>query len=374
MGRKKTEYSYAKLLVKGETPHHLDLMLRELYRLGVLQIRPVEAKLVPAPADMVLPDDFYSTTNHPTWVYVEGRWIIVDGPVMDKVIVVDTKDVKAFCKPIREIKQGDFIVVGEQGVKVKHPERPRESLGIFEFMGSRVSSEKPSTSIIHQIAKTMYMAKGKGERIIVVAGPAVIHTGASEALGKMIRLGYVDGLLSGNALAVHDVENFLFHTSLGVNLEDGTSNLGSHRNHIMAINEVYKSGSLEDMVKKGRLRKGIIYECICAKIPFVLAGSIRDDGPLPDVVTDSVEAQRRYREVLHKADIVLLLSSMLHSIAVGNLLSSTVRTICVDINPAVALKLSDRGTSQAFGLVSDIGIFLPLLVNELQSLHNLYKN
>lgn len=374
MGRKKSEHSYAKLLVKGNTTQHLDQMLRELYRLGAVQTSPIEVKLVSAPADMILPENFYSTTNHPTWIYVDGEWIEVDYPIMDKVIVVDKKDKTALCKSIREIKKGDFVVVGEKGIKVKPPERPRKSLGIFEFMGSKVSSEKPSASLIHQIAENLYVAKSKGEKIIAVVGPAVIHTGASEALAEMIRLGYIHGLLSGNALAVHDIENALYKTSLGVNLEDGSSSIGSHRNHISAINEVYKVGTLEDMVKKKILKKGIIYECICAKIPLILAGSIRDDGPLPNVITDSVVAQKRYREVLKKTDFVLLFASMLHSIAVGNLLPSTVRTICVDINPSVALKLSDRGTSQAVSIVSDIGVFLPLLVDKLKERARDYPN
>ncbi|MGC8962095.1 MAG: TIGR00300 family protein, partial [Candidatus Bathyarchaeia archaeon] len=242
------------------------------------------------------------------------------------------------------------------------------SLGVFEFMSSRASPEKPSTSIILRIAEDLYRAKHEGDKIVVVAGPAVIHTGASDALAGMIRLGYVHALLAGNALAVHDVERALFGTSLGVDLKNGTSSLGSHRNHIAAINEVYKAGSLRAMVDKGILKNGILYECIQRGIPYVLAGSIRDDGPLPEVITDTIKAQRAYMEALKGAGIVLMLASMLHSIAVGNLLPSTVKVICVDINPAVALKLLDRGTAQAVGVVSDVGVFLPLLVRELENL------
>jgi len=368
IGRRKTDYSYARLLVKGRDPEHLDRILKELYMLGAVRSRPVEARLEPAPSDMVLPDKFYSTTSHPTWIYLSGRWIEVENSMMDKVIVVDKRIRRAYCKPIREVRRGDLIVVGEEGVKVKPPERPRESLGVFEFMVSKASPEKPSTSMIHRIAGDLYKARRRGERIIVVAGPAVVHTGASDALAGMIRLGYVHALLAGNALAVHDVERALFGTSLGVNLENGTSSLGSHRNHIAAINEVYKAGSLKAMVDKGILKNGIIYECIHRGVPYVLAGSIRDDGPLPEVITDTVEAQLRYMEALKGAGIVLMLASMLHSIAVGNLLPSTVKIICVDINPAVALKLLDRGTAQAVGVISDVGVFLPLLLRELEKM------
>ena len=371
IGRRKTDYSYARLLVKGKDPGHLDRILKELYRLGAVESRPAEVLIEPAPSDMILPDGFYSTTSHPTWIYLSGRWIDVENPTMDKVIVVEGKDgadLRAYCESIREVRKGDLIVVGERGVRVKPPERPRESLGVFEFMSSRASPEKPSTSIILRIAEDLYRAKHEGDKIVVVAGPAVIHTGASDALAGMIRLGYVHALLAGNALAVHDVERALFGTSLGVDLKNGTSSLGSHRNHIAAINEVYKAGSLRAMVDKGILKNGILYECIQRGIPYVLAGSIRDDGPLPEVITDTIKAQRAYMEALKGAGIVLMLASMLHSIAVGNLLPSTVKVICVDINPAVALKLLDRGTAQAVGVVSDVGVFLPLLVRELENL------
>ncbi|MEM3607753.1 MAG: TIGR00300 family protein [Candidatus Bathyarchaeia archaeon] len=371
IGRRKTDYSYARLLVKGRDPEHLDRILKELYRLGAVQSRPAEAGIEPAPSDMILPDGFYSTTSHPTWIYLSGRWIEVENLTMDKVIVVENKgagNVRAYCKSIREVEKGDLIVIGERGVRVKPPERPREGLGVFEFMSSRASPEKPSTSIILRIAEDLYKAKHGGERIVVVAGPAVIHTGASDALAGMIRLGYVHALLSGNALAVHDVEKALFGTSLGVDLKNGTSSLGGHRNHIAAINEVYKAGSLKAMVDKGILKNGIMYECIHRGVAYVLAGSIRDDGPLPEVITDTIKAQQEYMKALRRAGIVLMLASMLHSIAVGNLLPSTVKIICVDINPAVALKLLDRGTAQAVGVVSDVGVFLPLLLRELEDL------
>jgi len=367
MGKRKTDHSHVRLLVKGKTQRHLDNMLRELFREGAVIPEGNEARLVPAPEDMVLPDGFYSTTNHSTSIFVRGRWVDVESLMMDKQIIVEPDKPRAYCKPIRLVKKGDLIVVGEAGIKVKPPARPREGPAIFEFMTSKASSEKPSASIVRRIAMELDKAKKSGRKIVVVAGPAVVHTGASPHLAEMIRLGYVDALLSGNALAVHDVEYALYGTSLGMNLETGSLTKGE-RNHMAAINEVSKAGSLKAMVDKGLLRKGIFYECIASSIPFSLAGSIRDDGPIPDVITDSVEAQREYARLLRDADIVLMLASTLHSIAVGNMLPSTVKVVFVDINPAVITKLSDRGTAHAVGIVTDVGPFLPLLVEELRHL------
>ncbi|MCD6125659.1 MAG: TIGR00300 family protein, partial [Thaumarchaeota archaeon] len=219
-----------------------------------------------------------------------------------------------------------------------------------------------------RIAEEIYEIKVKGGKIAVVAGPAVIHTGVAEHLAKIIRMGFVDVLLSGNALAVHDVEYALFGTSLGFRVDDGYRMPGGNRNHLVAINEIMKCGGLKGAVEKGILKKGIFYECIVRGVPYVLAGSIRDDGPIPDVITDMVEAQREYRKYLRDVDLVLMLASMLHSIAVGNMLPSTVKVICVDINPAVPLKLVDRGTRQSIGIVSDVGVFLPMLADELAKL------
>ena len=284
--------------------------------------------------------------------------------MMDKQIIVEPENMRAYCKPISEVKHGDLIVVGEKGVRIKHPERPREGVGVFEFMNSDVSPEKPATSVIREIARSLKERAGNGGKIVVVAGPALIHTGAAPYLARMVELGYVDSLLSGNALAVHDIEYALYGTSLGVDLE--TTRVVNPRNHIAAINQVMKAGSIKALVENGKLTQGIFYELIKHDVPFVLAGSIRDDGPIPEVIKCSNEAQRQYREQVKDADFVIMLASTLHSIAVGNMLSSKVKIICVDINPAVVTKLSDRGTSHAVGLVTDVGTFLPLLVSELE--------
>ena len=288
--------------------------------------------------------------------------------MMDKVIVVDPKNKKAQSKPIRDVKKGELIVIGEDGVHVKPPERSRENTGIFRFMSSGSSSEKPAMAVIRQIANDIFKLKKSNGKIAVVAGPAVVHTGAAEALATLIREGFVDVLLSGNALAVHDVEGDLMKTSLGISLLKATPAIRGCRNHLVAINEIFKAGNLKEAVKRGVLKSGIIYECVKKGVPYVLAGSIRDDGPLPDVITDVVIAQNEYKKQLKDVDMVLMLASTLHAIGVGNMLPSTVKLVCLDINPASVTKLLDRGSTQAAGLVSDIGTFLPLLSQEIQKL------
>ena len=373
VGKHKSSHSYARILVKGKTPQHLEDILDEIIPLGAVPFELTEAAVAPAPANMVFPDDFYSTTNNPTQIYYQNEWISAEGTMMDKVIVVDSKNKKAYCKPIRDVKKGDLIVVGEDGVHVKPPERSRENTGIFRFMSSGTSSEKPAMAVIRQIAEDIYKLKKSGGKIAVVAGPALIHTGAAEALATLIREGFVDVLLSGNALAVHDVEGDLMKTSLGISLQEATPAIRGCRNHLVAINEIYKAGNLKEAVKKGVLKSGIIYECVKNNVPYVLAGSIRDDGPLPDVVTDVVLAQNEYKKQLKDVNMVLMLASTLHAIAVGNMLPSTVKLVCLDINPASVTKLLDRGSTQAAGLVSDIGTFLPLLTQKIKKIQKISK-
>jgi len=365
IGKTKSEHSYAKILIKGKNEEHLKVLLKEIQKMGAVIVEEIEGvKLAPAPADGVLPDNFYSTTNHPTYIRLDGKWVECENIEMDKVIVV--KNGLPICVPLRKVKKGDLVVLNESGIKVVPPERSRKR-EIFEFMRSEVSPEKPTTSLVKMLAKEMYHMKRKNEKIVVVAGPAVVHSGASEALAELIRRGYVDVLLSGNAMAVHDIERSLYGTSLGMNLETLESYEGGHRHHLMAINEVRKHGSIKKLVEAGVLRKGIMYECVINQVPFVLAGSIRDDGPLPEVITDVLEAQDAMRDHLRGAKLVLMLATMLHSIAVGNMLPSTVKIVCVDINPSAVTKLTDRGT-YALGIVSDVGAFLPQLVQELKNI------
>jgi lysine-ketoglutarate reductase/saccharopine dehydrogenase-like protein (TIGR00300 family) len=317
---------------------------------------------------MQMPIDFYSTTNNATQIFLNNEWIDVHNMMMDKCIVVDIRNKNAECRKIRDIRKGDSIVTGEKGVRILPEERPREGIDIFQFMSSSSSSERPTQQIARKIARDIYNTKSTGGKIVVTAGPVVVHSGAAEFLAKMIRMGYIDGLLTGNALAVHDIENSLFGTSLGMNVKNGTLAIRGHRNHMQAINEVFRAGSIEQMVKKNVLKSGIMYECIKNNVQYALCGSIRDDGPIPGVITDVIEAQDRYREILTDTKMVLMLSTMLHSIAVGNMIPARVKVVAVDISQAVVTKLLDRGTTQAIGVVSDIGAFLPMVLNQLEQM------
>lgn len=364
IGKHKTDTSYARILVKGKDRRHLDDILGELHKVGAVVPEISEIKLKPSPKDKTLPENFYSTTNHPTYARINSDWIVVEDIEMDCFIVVNKKRSRAFCRPIARIKKGDLVAIGKDGIRVEPPERPREHTA-FEFMKSTVSSEKPSHVLVKQITSAIMDAKARKKKVLVVAGPAIVHTGAGEHLAGLIKDGFIDLLFAGNALPVHDIESQLYGTSLGTNIKTGHPTERGHRNHLSAINEVMRAGSIKKLVEEGKIKGGIMYECIKNGVPFVLAGSIRDDGPLPEVITDVIEAQNAMRRQLKDVDIALMFSTMLHSIAVGNMLPSHVKTICVDINPATVTKLTDRGTAQAMGVVTDVGVFLPMLRKEL---------
>ena len=365
VGKLKTDESFAKIRVIGKNQNHLNEILETLYRVGATLKTQKSVKLRSAPKNMVMPENFYSTTNNHTQVFHNKRWIQVGNMMMDKCIVI--KSNKAQCVPVRDVKKGDKIIIGEDGVKVTPPERPREGMNIFQFMGSGSSSERPTQHIARKVAEDIKNTKKNGGKIVLVGGPAIVHTGAADAVAKLIRLGYVNAVLAGNALAVHDVEYATLGTSLGMKVKDGTLAIRGHRNHMQAINSVFKAGSLKKMVQQKKLKSGIMYECVRKKIPLVLAGSLRDDGPLPDVITDVAEAQKEYKKVLKDASMVIMVSTMLHSIATGNMLPADVKVIVVDINQPTVPKLMDRGTWQALGIVSDVGAFLPMVANAIGS-------
>jgi lysine-ketoglutarate reductase/saccharopine dehydrogenase-like protein (TIGR00300 family) len=368
VGKKKDELSYARLLVSGKNKKHLDQLLESVFIEGAQPTKIDGVALKPAPSDTVMPRDFYSTTNNTTQIFFNNEWINVENMMMDKCIVVDASNKSAECRKIRDIRRGDLIVTGEKGVRILPEERPREGVDIFQFMSSTSSSERPTQQIARKIAMDIYNTKNSGGKIIVTAGPVVVHSGAADSLAKMIKMGYVNGLLTGNALAVHDIENSLFGTSLGMNVKNGTLAIRGHRNHMQAINEVFRTGSIEEMVKKNILKSGIMFECIKNNVEYALCGSIRDDGPIPGVITDIIQAQNRYRAILRDTKMVLMLSTMLHSIAVGNMIPARVKVVAVDISQAVVTKLLDRGTTQAIGIVSDIGAFLPMVLHQLDQI------
>jgi lysine-ketoglutarate reductase/saccharopine dehydrogenase-like protein (TIGR00300 family) len=364
IGERKNDTSYIQITVMGRDSGHLDQILLELHALGARLVEIEDVRIGISPGNMVVPKGFYSTTNHPTYVRYSGSWVEVENNHMDCLIVLE--DGRAVCTPLGHIKKGDCVVVGTAGVKVVPPERPRQKT-FFGFMSNEVSSERPSGEIVKQLASEIVGTKRHGGRIAVVCGPAVVHTGAAPSLAKLIRDGYVDVLLAGNAVAVHDIERQLFGTSLGMDCA-GSAKSGGHRNHLYAISEIMASGSIRAAIAEGKLNGGIAYECIKREIPMILAGSIRDDGPLPEVITDTAKAKDEMEKALRGVEMTIMMSTMLHSIAVGNLLPSHVKTICVDINPSTVTKLMDRGSAQAIGLVTDIGIFLPRLVEEIERL------
>ena len=365
VGQHKTDPSICRLEVYASSAELLDSIVRQARTLGATaeSEQPVLTERVAQ--DGVFPEGFYSTSNLPTEVLLDGRWIPVEKIEMDTAIAIDRGARRAWCVVFQDAKEGMELVVGHQGVRVTPLERSRHT-EIFSFMGSEVSAEKPKKVLIGGIAEEMRGVREAGGRILVVAGPAVVHTGAGKYLSRLIELGYVQVLFAGNALAVHDVESALFGTALGVNVESGLAIEHGHEHHMRAINRVRAAGGLRQMVQSGQLRSGVMKSAIDAGIDIVLAGSVRDDGPLPDVITDMVEAQRRMRSTLHDVRIALMLSTMLHSIATGNMLPAVVRTVCVDINPAVVTKLADRGSWQSIGLVTDVESFLRELVLVLE--------
>jgi lysine-ketoglutarate reductase/saccharopine dehydrogenase-like protein (TIGR00300 family) len=369
IGKKKTDPSYARLSIAAANREKLRYILSELHRLGARPLEVKDVHVIPAERDRVGSRGFYLTTNHPTDIKVNGEWIPVESIEMDCLIVMEKEAKRALCTPLAKLRKGDLVVVGEQGVMVHYPERPREQSN-FEFMHGTVSSERPSVTLIAKIAREIIDVHRKGGKIVLVGGPAIIHTGAAKSVADMVRKGYINVLFAGNALATHDIEYNLFGTSLGMDISTGKPVMGGHKHHIYAINEIMRAGSIKQAVDKGIINGGIMYECVKNNVPFVLAGSIRDDGPLPDVITDVIAAQEAMRQQLGGCSMVLMVATLLHSVAVGNCLQSSVKTICVDINPASLTKLMDRGTMQAIGIVSDAGTFFPLLAKQLEMLES----
>jgi lysine-ketoglutarate reductase/saccharopine dehydrogenase-like protein (TIGR00300 family) len=358
IGRTNSEPSYLRLKVETPDQERMDTLLAQLLGLGCSPVEGGDAFLKTVERDRCAPEDFYSTTNHRTLIRHAGQWIEAQSQRMDAMIVV--RDGQAHCRRLRDLCAGDQIVCGMRGIRVVPESKERDRLA-FAFMSNGISSERQVEMAVRQTAQLMEHARASKLKVIVVAGPVVVHTGGVAPLSRLIRAGQVDALLAGNALGVHDIESALLGTSLGVRQSDGRQEEHGHRNHMRAINAINHAGSVGQAVESGRLASGVLYECVKAKVPFVLAGSLRDDGPLPDTVTDMNEAQDRYAEHLRGAGVVLCLGSMLHSIATGNMLPSWVKIVCVDINPAVATKVSDRGTGQAVGVITDVGLFLDLL-------------
>ena len=361
LGASNTEVSRAVLEVRSDSKAKLDDILEHLVDLGFYTDTVAKLSLKRAPKDGAAPDGFYSSTNNVTEAFLSGKWRRVAKQRMDACIIVSADRARCECRKLRDVKKGDWVICGHDGIRIL-PEFKDRSRSDFGFMASDVSSEKKVEWVVSHLTRWIRERKGK---LVVVAGPVVIHTGGVEPLSRIISGGWVDALLAGNALAVHDVERVLYGTSLGINTDTGVPVEHGHQHHMRAINAIRLAGNLKVAVKKGILKRGLMHALIKNKVPYVLAGSIRDDGPLPDVITDMNLAQEAYAKHLEGAEIVLMLSSMLHSIGVGNMLPSSAKTVCVDINPSVVTKLADRGSRQAIGCVTDVGLFLHLLADQL---------
>jgi lysine-ketoglutarate reductase/saccharopine dehydrogenase-like protein (TIGR00300 family) len=371
VGQRQADPSYARIEVRAASPEVLRQLLDSIHDHGAVSVATSDCRTVAADMDGAFPEGFYSTTNYRTQVRISslphsgvGEWIDVEDQEMDCGILIDPEGGSARCIPMTDVRVGDRIVVGRQGLRV-FPAETQARQNLFEFMASPVSSEKPKGVTVREIALAMKRTREAGEKILAVLGPAVVHTGSVEHVSQIIRMGYLNILFAGNALATHDIELSLYGTSLGISADHGLPTEEGHEHHLRAINTIRRLGSIRSAVERGVLKSGIMYECIKQQIPFVLAGSIRDDGPLPEVITDVLQAQRKMREQIHGVGFALMMATALHAIATGNLLPAWVKVACVDINPATVTKLTDRGSIQTVGVVTDAEPFLRALVAEL---------
>lgn len=366
LGERQDDPSFARIELRAATPEQLDRILAEIHSHGAIPANARDCTTVPADIAGAFPEGFYCSTNFRTQVRVGGEWIEVEDQEMDCGIVIDDEGRSARCLPMTEVKAGDRILVGRGGTRVFPPESEMRKHELFQFMSSPVSSERPKAVSVREVAHAMRRSREQGEKIMAVLGPAVVHTGGGEHVSTLIRLGYLQVLFAGNALAVHDMEQAFYGTSLGVSLDHGLPTDEGHEHHLRTINTIRRRGGIRPAVEKGVLTSGIMFECVTRNVPYVLCGSIRDDGPIPDVVTDVLAAQAQMRAHVPGTGFCLMVATTLHSIAVGNLLPAWVKVACVDISPATVTKLMDRGSTQTVGIVSDAEPFLRALVTELQ--------
>jgi lysine-ketoglutarate reductase/saccharopine dehydrogenase-like protein (TIGR00300 family) len=366
VGHDAIDPSHAVITVRADDEESLQRLLMRLQTRGVNQVHPGTAGTSVCDHDGVFPDGFYSTTNLVTRVRLDGKWVEVDNPEMDYGLIVEEVDgrTRVHTLPMADVRVGMQVVIGADGIKVEAlvSDKSAESFG---FMESDVSSEKPQAVMVRQVAQGMRDAKAAGKKVLWVGGPGVVHTGAAPAMVALVNADFVDVLFAGNALATHDIESSLYGTSLGVDLAMGRGVEHGLEHHIRALNTIRKEGSIRAAVDSGVLTGGIMHALVTHDKEFVLVGSVRDDGPLPDVYTDVIEGQRAMRAKLTDVGLCLMVATMLHSVATGNILPASIPLACVDINPATVTKLADRGSSQARGIVTDVGLFLEQLAVEL---------
>ncbi|MFG1907981.1 TIGR00300 family protein [Kribbella sp. NPDC048928] len=362
LGYDKDDPSTVRMTVGAEDEESLQRLLMRIQTKGANLVDPGTPEITEVTRDGVFPDGFYSTTNLPTRVRLGGHWVDVQNPEMDCGLLVEGSTVRTI--PMSDVRAGMQIITSAQGVRVTPPIVVNTEEG-FGFMESDVSSEKPQRVLVKQVADGMREAKANGQKVLWVGGPGIVHTGAAPAMVAIVEAGYVDVLFAGNALATHDIESSLYGTSLGVDLARGRGVEHGHEHHIRAINTIRKAGSIADAVEQGVLTSGVMHALVRQGKKFVLVGSVRDDGPLPDVYTDVLEGQRAMRAELDGVGYCLMAATMLHSVATGNILPASIPLTCVDINPATVTKLADRGSSQARGIVTDVGLFVEHLAREL---------
>ncbi|MCE9605793.1 MAG: TIGR00300 family protein [Planctomycetia bacterium] len=368
IGQARTDASYALVEVQAKSEAALQEILAVIADHGAVPTTLQDCRSVAADVAGAFPEGFYSTTNQRTEIRRDHHWQAVDLQEMDCGILLDRSTGQARCVAMTDVRLGDEIVCGHAGVRVLPEQREATDAHAFEFMNSSVSTEKPKGTAIRAIAQELVRTKRRGGKTLIVGGPAIVHTGSGEHLCRLIRAGYIDKLFAGNALATHDIEQSLFGTSLGVRLDEGHSVEAGHEHHLRAINRLRRIGGIRPAVEQGVLKSGIMYECVKHDVEFLLAGSIRDDGPLPDVITDTLVAQREMRERVRDVTFCLMIATTLHSVAVGNLLPAWVKVVCVDINPSTVIKLNDRGSFQTVGLVTDVEPFLRSLVQDVEEL------
>ncbi|MBY0456494.1 MAG: TIGR00300 family protein [Gemmataceae bacterium] len=365
LGQRQDDASFARIEIRADTPEQLEGILAEVHPHGAVPAQVGDCQTVAADMAGAFPDGFYCSTNFRTQVRLSGDWVDVEDQEMDCGIVVDPEGGAARCVPMTGVKVGDRVLVGRRGTRVFPPEAEMRKHELFEFMASPVSSERPKAVSVREIAHAMRKTRAAGDKVLAVLGPAVVHTGGAELVARLIRDGFINVLFAGNALATHDMEQAFYGTSLGVSLDHGLPTDEGHEHHLRTINTIRRMGGIRKAVEGGKLASGIMFECISRDIPFVLAGSIRDDGPLPEVVTDALVAQDAMRKLIPGVGFCLMVATTLHSVAVGNLLPAWVKVACVDISPATVTKLMDRGSTQTVGIVSDAEPFIRSLVAEL---------
>ena len=365
IGHGRRDPSLVRMIVSAPSQEELETILSGIGQHGAVPVHMQDCRLEAADMDGAFPEGFYCSTNEDTEVRVGGDWIKVDRQEMDCGVVVDPPRRSARCLPMADIRRGELVVIGRQGTRVRPVQRDTSQHDAFSFMNSTVSSEKPKGVTVRDIARAMRAARDGEGKILLVAGPAVVHTGSRNYFSWLVEQGFVNVLFAGNALAAHDIEQSFYDTSLGISMSHGRAAEEGHEHHLRSINRIRRIGGIRQAVDQGLLTSGIMYECVRRGIPYVLAGSIRDDGPLPDVITDSLAAQAAMRELCEGVTFCLMIATTLHSIATGNMLPARVKVVCVDINPATVTKLADRGTFQTVGVVTDVEPFLRVLVQEL---------